>query len=313
MHLTRSTVALLSIGLLLSSSAPTLEAQAITTLTLVSGNGPIGGLDPITEFSINGTTWTPATIVPACCQLGQSIVNYDVIPGTQLIARNNSGTTPTTPTTLYRVSFQLPPSFLVPVLKITMHADNMGTVFLNGNLVGAQPGNPNPVSANFKDPPSIFVDAVSAHFQPGQNEIRFNVLNFGGPSILDYEAQITYVASPPPAGTNPCLNPTITGTAGNDAIVLTTGPHVVDGMGGNDAIVSIGNFNDIICGGTGDDRIDSGGGNDIVFAGPGDDAVSGNAGNDALLGGPGDDTLHGDTGFDICFDFQGTNTFSQCP
>jgi hypothetical protein len=308
----RGTLSVLTLAVLLGTTIPgAVNGQLVQTMLLVSGNGPIGSLDPITEFSTNGTTWAPATIVPPCCQLGPSLVSYDVIPGTQLVARDSTGQTPGTPTTLYRVFFTLPPSFVAPVLAVKMHADNVGTVFLNGNIVGAQSGNPVPVSANFKDPPSIFVDATNAHFQAGQNEIRFSVLNFGGPSILDYEAQVTYVVLPP-VGTNPCANPTITGTPGNDGIVALGGPNVIDGMGGNDAIVT-GDFNDIICGGSGNDAIASGKGDDRIFGGIGNDLLDGGDGDDWVFGDAGDDAISGGNGFDLCVGGLGNDTLNACP
>lgn len=311
-HLRTIVLTVTGVLALMTLSLWTAGAQSIPTILLVSGSGAIGSLDPITEFSINGTTWAPATIVPACCQLGQSLVNYDVIPGTQLIARNINGTTPTTPTTLYRVFFTLPSFYITPVLQIKMHADNTGSVFLNGALVGAQPGGSSPPATNFKDPPSVFIDVNPAHFQPGQNEIRFQVVNIGGPSILDYETKITYMPVPPPAGSNPCANPTILGTPGNDIIAVTGAPQVINGLGGDDAIVT-GDFNDIICGGDGDDRIASGKGNDQVFGGNGDDAIDGGDGIDVLLGNPGDDLINGGNGFDVCLGGLGIDTLSGCP
>lgn len=287
------------------------RAQALSTITLVSGNGSIGSLDPITEFSINGTTWSPATIVPACCQLGQSLVNYDVIPGTQLIARNSQGTTPTTLTTLYRVFFTLPAQHFAPVLQVKMHADNFGSVSLNGNQFGAQQHPTTPANANFANPPSVFIDANPAHFQTGLNEIRFTVVNVGGPSILDYEAKITYAPISPP-GTNPCANPTIVGTPGNDVILLVNGPHVIDGLGGNDTIAT-GPTDDVICGGAGDDKLFPGKGDDRVFGGSGNDFIAGDDGQDWLFGEAGDDQIDGGNGIDVCLGGLGNDTLSTCP
>jgi hypothetical protein len=309
----RSFVSFLLLAALCSIVLPLrASSQSVQTITLVSGNGPIGSLDPVTEFSINGTTWAPATIVPACCQLGQSLVNYDVIPGTQLIARDSTGQTPVTPTTLYRVFFTLPQIFSFSILKVTMHADNVGSVSLNGNAVGSQPGNPVPVSSNFRDPPSFFFDANPAHFVPGQNEIRFSVLNFGGPSTLDYKADISFLPGIVPAGINPCSNPTLIGTPGNDAIIATNGPQIIDGLGGDDAIVT-GDFDDIVCGGPGNDVIATGKGKDKIYGGTGNDILDGGDDNDWIFGDAGDDHLGGGAGIDLCIGGGGNDTFQGCP
>ena len=68
---------------------------------------------------------------------------------------------------------------------------------------------------------------------------------------------------------------TITGTPGDDVIVLTGRGRVMAGEG-----------NDLVCGSPGADVIFGGAGNDVVLAGDGNDSGS---------GGPGIDQLHGET------------------
>ncbi|MFN2545504.1 MAG: hypothetical protein ABR600_13190 [Actinomycetota bacterium] len=65
---------------------------------------------------------------------------------------------------------------------------------------------------------------------------------------------------------------TITGTAGDDALMGADGDDVICGLGG-------------------DDSLTGGGGNDVVFGGDGDDIMRGGDGDDRLQGGPGDDTV----------------------
>jgi Ca2+-binding RTX toxin-like protein len=77
-----------------------------------------------------------------------------------------------------------------------------------------------------------------------------------------------------------CLQerPTITGTAGNDALTGTPG-------------------NDIIVGLQGDDAIDGGGGTDIICGGDGNDSLAGGPGRvDILFGDLGNDRLDGSSG-----------------
>ena len=93
---------------------------------------------------------------------------------------------------------------------------------------------------------------------------------------------------------------TVTGTSGDDVIVLP-GPQFwrVFAGAGNDTICT-GDGGDIVFGEDGNDLIDTGAGADLLFGGPGDDqlygGLDGSAQGDNLSGGPGDDTM--DAGFD---------------
>lgn len=79
------------------------------------------------------------------------------------------------------------------------------------------------------------------------------------------------------------LDPTISGSEGNDFLVGTAGDDVISAEGGDDVIL-------------GKD------GNDVVCGGDGNDLVSGGKGIDFVVGGPGADTIRGDTGTDWLFD-----------
>jgi Ca2+-binding RTX toxin-like protein len=78
------------------------------------------------------------------------------------------------------------------------------------------------------------------------------------------------------------------GSAGNDAVILTT-PHEAYAGGDGDDDVTGTAHNDYIHGGAGDDILHGGGGNDILHGGAGNDAIYGQAGNDVLFGGAGAD------------------------
>jgi Ca2+-binding RTX toxin-like protein len=139
---------------------------------------------------------------------------------------------------------------------------------------------------------------------------------------------------PDPAEFGP---PDITGTAGNDTILLAVDSRtIVDGGGGNDLIIGGagddvlmggagldtlfgsagddvltggddrdiifgGDGADILYGGLGDDLLNGGKHNDVLNGGAGRDALIGGAGDDILYGEEDDDTLLGDAGFDLLF------------
>ena len=106
---------------------------------------------------------------------------------------------------------------------------------------------------------------------------------------------------------------TVTGTEGNDTIVLdqTATAIVVNGAaypragvarivvtagGGNDVIRDRTQFGSIIYGGVGNDAIVGNAGNDQIYGGAGNDWIAGGAGNDLIWGGGGTDTLDGGPG-----------------
>jgi hypothetical protein len=158
------------------------------TNTLISGNGPLFSPDPANSFSLNGgATFQPAVIIPPNGA-------YDTIPGTQWISVSGSGYGAGNMTTLYRTSFVLPAGFTGPSLEIQLHADNVGTVLLNGFEFGQQPLNGD--QANFTNPPSLFTISDPAHFQVGINLLDIQVLDLGEPSGLDYRATLTFIPEP---------------------------------------------------------------------------------------------------------------------
>lgn len=95
-------------------------------------------------------------------------------------------------------------------------------------------------------------------------------------------------------------------TDGDDVILGTSGPDVINGGDGDDIIcgqggddvINGGDGKDLINGGSGDDTINSGQGLDTVFGEGGDDFVSGGRGKDTIFGGAGDDDLRGNEGTD---------------
>ncbi|MCB9372794.1 MAG: hypothetical protein H6518_08415 [Microthrixaceae bacterium] len=131
-------------------------------------------------------------------------------------------------------------------------------------------------------------------------------------------------------------------TNGNDVILGTPGPDVINGMGGVDRVCGLGGAdvinggsgNDQLFGMNGDDEIHGGSGNDYITgdgggginpgedvitgdggadyldAGNGADQVDGGPGNDTVLGYGGDDVLEGGDGNDYLDGFGGRDTIT---
>jgi hypothetical protein len=113
---------------------------------------------------------------------------YDTLPDTQWISHSPDGLGKPDDTVTYTALFELPDGFENPSITIDLHADNVATIFLNGEQIGQQP--PGEIEVNFQDPPESF--SATAPFVEGENELVFEVENFNDPSGLDYFATVTY-------------------------------------------------------------------------------------------------------------------------
>ena len=183
---------LVTIGTLYLTS--TVLAGETKTKTLISGQGEIGDHDGANQFSTDGgLNFAPAFIVtpnPA----------YSTIPGTKWITFNATGDSLVCPgcgpqTTIYRTHFNLPATSTNAGLTINLFADNVGAVYVNGNLVGAQPTGSCPGDcpmSNFQNPPTVFTDNDATHFQTGTNVLDFVVDDYGVVAGLNYLATVTY-------------------------------------------------------------------------------------------------------------------------
>jgi VCBS repeat-containing protein len=87
------------------------------------------------------------------------------------------------------------------------------------------------------------------------------------------------------------------GSAGADTLLGGEGSDTLAGGAGNDRIVGEAG-NDAINGGSGADDLIGGAGNDMIFGGSGADTLSGDAGTDSLDGAEGDDVVNGGDGAD---------------
>ena len=94
---------------------------------------------------------------------------------------------------------------------------------------------------------------------------------------------------------------------GNDTIIGSLNPELINGNQGNDNIFG-GDGYDTLRGGKGNDFIQANQGNDEVFGDLGKDTIYGEIGNDIIYGGKGEDILFGGNGNDIIYGDLGKDT-----
>lgn len=159
-----------------------------TTLTLISGNGPLGSRDVNTQFTLDNITWQDAYVVP---NIPPGYAPYSIIPGTQFVNWDPDMTIgPFGSARRYRTVFNLLAGFSAPSLTVQVHADNVATVFLNGVQIGQQTFDE--VAGNFSDPAEVFSTLDTSLFRDGVNTIEFEIYNFTGPTAFDYKATVEY-------------------------------------------------------------------------------------------------------------------------
>jgi hypothetical protein len=179
-------LALLTVLTLIGGVGQVRSASAeIQTITLLSGNGPVGSRDSLNKFTVDGgITFQDAFIVAPH-------PFYSLIPGTQYINMTPDLSGPQyTNTARFTTTFALPRWFSNPSLTIQVHADNVATVFLNGVQIGHQTFAE--VASNFQDPPETFTAMDSALFRVGVNILEFDIFNFCCPTAFDYKAIVAF-------------------------------------------------------------------------------------------------------------------------
>ncbi|MBI1311547.1 hypothetical protein GC176_09595, partial [bacterium] len=87
---------------------------------------------------------------------------------------------------------------------------------------------------------------------------------------------------------------------GNDTVIGSAGPDVINGGDGNDSLV----------GNAGNDVLNGDAGNDTLLGKEGDDTLNGGDDNDGLSGADGNDVINGDRGFDRAFGGMGNDTLT---
>jgi uncharacterized repeat protein (TIGR01451 family) len=118
-----------------------------------------------------------------------------------------------------------------------------------------------------------------------------------------------------------CAAPTISGTAGNDVLIGTSGGDVIRSFAGNDRVFGGGgadlictNFGaDVVFGGAEGDVVAGGPGPDQLFGGTSGDILRGNVGRDRLRGQRGGDRLNGGRNRDNCKGGADPDVMRRCP
>jgi hypothetical protein len=166
------------------------------TITLSSGSTPA-------TFSISGGASGNASVYSVNTVSGSRCHSLWASPiaGTSWIGVSSNcanaaavGSVPTPRVTDYAVGFELPQGFTDPSISISLHADNVATVFLNGTQIGAQPACC-PLS-NFQGAPEVFASSNAGLFQAGSNTLVFRVADHGTVTGLDFRAVVSYTAGP---------------------------------------------------------------------------------------------------------------------
>ncbi len=167
----------------------TVTVKTIHNITLRSGNGNVGMLDPLNQFSTDGgATYQDAYIIAP-------YPVWSVIAGTQYLNKNPdywmagayNWYAPNS-VTKYRSSFTLPADFSAPALNGLTQVDNYVDVYLNGMFVGRTGG--------FNGPPKPFTTSNPSFFRAGTNVVEFDVEDVGGGvGGFDYKAEISYLST----------------------------------------------------------------------------------------------------------------------
>ncbi len=186
---------------------------------------------------------------------------------------------------------------------------------------------------------TVRLDSAVAGNKAGQisfvnNDANEAPFNFAISGVVNNPPVVTPPPAPQPPKVTAVLNTvgllTVTGTDGNDSIVMTndgTGVRItnngtlvggspfkgvkritVDAKNGNDlvyltdlnvpAVLMGGGGNDTLRAGSGNDNVSGSGGSDVLEGYLGNDTLRGGAGDDLIIGGPGLDELYGDDGND---------------
>ena len=158
------------------------------TITIVSGNGPVGDPDPAVQVVDDSFDVTieprPATTIGVCCDWAAPV------PGSQWIVPFRYGNGTGFWFTTYRATFTLPAGALNPSISLALLADNGAAVRLNDSEFVAQGCD----ASNYFGPAQTY--STSSGFVTGSNTLTFDVSNSldcgGGPTGLDFVATVAY-------------------------------------------------------------------------------------------------------------------------
>lgn len=149
---------------------------------LVSGVSEVGTRDAFTQFQA-GDAWEDAFVVAPH-------EFYSVIPQTHYLNYHPTQEGEANTSRTYRTTFTLPAGYSDPGFDISIHADNVATIFLNGTQIGTQADAE--IFENFQDPPEHFSTTSAGLFHAGANVVEFVIKNYGDGTGFDYMAFVTY-------------------------------------------------------------------------------------------------------------------------
>jgi len=160
------------------------------SVTLVSGAGSVGSLDPTISYARDSGGTGAAVILKkhgAYASLpGANWVNWSIITAA---FDNGFGSPHAGDDITYSIGFTLPAGATNPSLSGSFLADNRGDGFLNGIAIGGHPASP--FGAGFTTPASV---SASSGFVPGANTLSFKVRDDGGVAGLTFSVTVTYWA-----------------------------------------------------------------------------------------------------------------------
>jgi hypothetical protein len=194
------------VSLLVIVCFASVASVSAATLTLKTGNAPVGSLDPL--FTVRGAECTisglhanaapaalqQATVIPKCSSWNPPLTGSSWIS----IVNGNQDNTPSGGY-LFETSFYLPSVYGSPILSFTALSDDHLAAYLNGNLIGQTPASES--YYNFWRT-TVFSTSNASFFQAGQNVLQMYVINDNlqtwtvSPMGLDYIGQVSYVPEP---------------------------------------------------------------------------------------------------------------------
>ena len=163
------------------SNAVATPQQLIFYGGVLPAGSPIGTLDLTTDFTLDSVTWAPAYLTGGSHPWGlvegtNSWINCGPVNETCLDR-----------TVYYRVRFYVPEGWSEPMLTFDIKADNAGTVFLNGTMIGQR----------FESNGSIPAASLSTSMRTGLNEMILKVEDWGGLAGFNYRAIVNVLAPQP--------------------------------------------------------------------------------------------------------------------
>jgi|GEM_PF-6896265 len=185
------------------------------TFTILGANGNIGDIDPYSQALPAGATeWQPAYL--------SGTHPWGLIAGTNSWVNyspdNTVGLNTRTP---YRIRFEVPEDFSDPSMVFQLKADNRAVMWINNTFIDSVDGGGTITPADA---------TVESALQPGINEIRLLMVDWGGIVGFNYRIDVTMTSCEDI--TNAVLTP-------DEAAALNNAPTADAGPDQNSALASV--------------------------------------------------------------------------